>query len=390
MKILIINSVPYNIGDEIILRSTIFILKVIYPNSEIKVLTNNLLWSNYAINDLSYDLDYEYVCNTKINIIYQYSRRVLNYFGVKYHSRFSLFFASDYEKKITTELFEASLIILSGGSYFIQNYSNNLRVRTLKMLIEKGKKIIFFPQSIGPINNKTFFNLIEKVDLIFIRELISYNYVKERIKTNNLILTNDISLIYANFYENLPNKNNGIKNIIINFRKWDNFVDIEKFTNFCNFIIVKYDVNITYISTCQGINGYTNDSEIGLLIEKNIKYKKKFKVLLKKYELFEFIKIIKENDAYFGMRLHGALISLISGLPSFVINYEHKSLGIFESLSLQNYAVNFDDSIDKWIDKFDFFYNNFNFLKMQIPQIINKEQEKLYNSIKLHVSNIVK
>ena len=85
-------------------------------------------------------------------------------------------------------------------------------------------------------------------------------------------------------------------------------------------------------------------------------------LLNKKYTLEQFLIILSKQDAYIGMRLHGAILSLLAGIPALNIAYEDKTLGIFKSLGLTEYCFSYKEEVIIWINKVESFvvdYNNY-------------------------------
>lgn len=55
-------------------------------------------------------------------------------------------------------------------------------------------------------------------------------------------------------------------------------------------------------------------------------------------------------DMYIGMRLHGAILSMIGGTVAVNIGYEDKTPGIYQSMDNHAY-IDFEAPITMWINK---------------------------------------
>ena len=96
----------------------------------------------------------------------------------------------------------------------------------------------------------------------------------------------------------------------------------------------------------------------------------------KRYKPIELISKYHEFDAYIGMRLHGAILSMLGGTPAFNIGYEDKTKGIYEFLELSDYNIDYTAPIDNWIEKISDFLKNLKDIELSLEEK-QKERVKL-------------
>ncbi|MBK8635510.1 MAG: polysaccharide pyruvyl transferase family protein [Saprospiraceae bacterium] len=104
--------------------------------------------------------------------------------------------------------------------------------------------------------------------------------------------------------------------IVCNFRNWPGS-EIAKYTAFLNLVLNKYpEIQVEFLSTCQGITGYVDDSLIAQEIAQTLVDKNRITINQNIYTTTQLIEAFADHDLYLGMRLHGAIFSMIGGIPA--------------------------------------------------------------------------
>jgi polysaccharide pyruvyl transferase WcaK-like protein len=133
--------------------------------------------------------------------------------------------------------------------------------------------------------------------------------------------------------------------------------------SFCNVVLAK-GFNIEFISTCQGVENYRDDSKVAtvikdLLIAENPSYSDKISVNSKYNTYHELTELLNTKYAFtIGTRLHMCILSLINGTPAFNISYEVKGIECYKYLGLENYSADFNEPLENAIQKFNAFIQN--------------------------------
>lgn len=376
-KILITNSVAINGGDEALLRVTMEAFKSKLSNCSFIVLTNNPKDCSRYLPDIIFDYDWEYVLNKYppglINKIKSKIRnRLQRHFKVSYLNFFSRFFAGENEKKIYNYYRDADVILSSAGGYIHDIYGYDGRILGYQLAIFLKKDFFFFGQSLGPffnyVNHDAIVSVLNNSKGIFLREQLSRLHVERiGVMNKNIFVTTDMAFAWHRLmpgsYKHRVSQQP--KNIVMNFRKWKdeetNTLIKQKARELILHLITKYKFNITFLSTCQGIDGYVDDSlfaeELCLDLPEHIVNGISFN--RRKLPFHQLLTELSQFDMYVGMRLHGTIMSMLSGVPALNIAYEHKTAGIFSTIDYNDSFIDYTETADEWKNKTDDFITNY-------------------------------
>ena len=200
----------------------------------------------------------------------------------------------------------------------------------------------------------------------------------------NLAVGTDIAFILrTKFYRSYQKKTElKTNNYVFCFRLWGEKKEIKEIKNkavkFCKyFLTLNSSHKITFISTCQGIIGYNDDSllanEIISLLPKNLRFR--CEVINYKMTLFSLIEELSKYEGYIGMRLHAAIFSLLAGIPALNIGYEDKTKGIFDKLGYSNYHFHYKEPIETWFTKTKTFIEKKKCIRQSIDKKLKKMEE---------------
>ncbi len=390
-NIVVINSVPINGGDEALLKATLLLINDNFPDASIVTLCNNPVLYRKYLPEFKLDWDWEYAIlksdSAAPSLTFKAKRKLRyilkNILKLPFESKISRFLGSKRESRVFNTLKKADFVISSAGGYFHDFYGYEKRLSTLEFIHHTLNVPYFiFYQSVGPFWEKQQFGRLKlmfaNAQKIILRESFSENHLKTiGYDCSNVVVSSDIAFYLNRKYGKQVDLNKNLKNIAVNFRKWKYEAQseyiLEKAVSLCEKLL-KEGYKLIFISTCQGVNGYTDDSEFAMQIINCINPKLQNGITINKgkMSLESFLKFLENCDAYIGMRLHCAILSLISGIPVLNIAYEDKSLGIFQALELDACSFSYKEDITNWFIKTDDFMDNYNnYLKL----IVDKRKE---------------
>lgn len=375
-KILIANAVPTNNGD----AALVFALK------------NKLIERGYDVT----------ISTLKINTIkrlYPNMKWIKSEyeFGRNYHILFKVL--PGLKKKILKSRVlknkiykDIDVIISAPGGYINSYYGIEDRLYCMNLIKEKyNTKMIMYSQSVGPLNYRDK-DILDKYmnifDLFMVRDEISYNNVK---KYKNVIRTNDAAFLLDSNIDK-QEKNNIVG---ISVREWGfDGRNKEQYINLIKNIVIKCIENgnkVEFISTCQGLSNYIDDSKIANDVKMQIdeKYKSKVRVNEKYYSLDELRDYISKFKFIIGTRLHMCILSVMAGVPAFNISYEVKGKECFKILGLDEYSIDYNDDVNNSLEKLqDFIDRNeeLNNIYKEKAMKMNKEANKYFEYM---IENII-
>jgi polysaccharide pyruvyl transferase WcaK-like protein len=105
-----------------------------------------------------------------------------------------------------------------------------------------------------------------------------------------------------------------------------------------------------FISTCQGVAGYIDDSDLGVRVVAGLPPSLRSRCVVdrERHHTEALIHILSGCDLMFSMRLHGCLLAMLGGTPAMGLAYESKTPEIFRQLGLKKYQVPFTSYATRW------------------------------------------
>ena len=263
------------------------------------------------------------------------------------------------------------LFILGGGG-LIQDQTSifNIPFWLSKLVIANflNKKTYVFANSIGPlsysISKKLVSKVFKKVNLITLRDRISYLMLKNINIRRNMFVTTDpvfsLNLNDLSSHNSLMNKIDIDKKFVVislrhwfdtfpiipvkycvkfniktknNRIKWNNLVhQIELLVNWINH---ELDLSVIFIGMCPD-----RDDKIVDEIMSRVLRPEKNKYFPAEPDPYNVIRLIENSEFLIGMRLHSLIYSAIVKKPFIALSYSDKIDGMLTQVGLEKYNVN--------------------------------------------------
>lgn len=363
-KIVITNSHANNRGDEAAQRSLINSIKLLVPNAKFTVFTISPNGLQLQENVNVFQTFSASGKNALFIVIWTYFRSL----GI----RLPTFNKGRKIFELIEEMAKAKIIISApGGPYFGDLYSSHeIKEHLLHIYLSKilRKPVMIYGPSMGPFNshirNIIRRHILNKVEIITLRDHISEKYVENLTLTRPLIyLASDSAfqdavnideakikkiLVEENIIEsNGKNINKGPLIGITptgaewNYRNSENPEKEEKRYNkiiakTINYLIKKFNARIVFFPQLYG------DSDDMPLIKKIIKMvdkKETVKIISKEFNSDIQQAIISQMNLFIGNRYHSVIFALKGNIPTVCLAYEHKSIGVMETVKLEKYVI---------------------------------------------------
>lgn len=261
-------------------------------------------------------------------------------------------------------------VVSAPGGYVNSFYGVRKKLNLLTLFNKLLKKPIYmYSQSIGPLtksDQRALKNIIDSFRMFYVRDELSMDRIKRLSNSKNIYKTKDAAFLT---YSNKNDTTKKTKRVAISVREWNEKPkEVSNFKNNIKDIVVFLIENgfqITFISTCQGVRGYTDDSIIakGIVAELSDSGFDITNIIVdESYRTYDqLIDKINEFDFVIGTRLHMCILALINGIPAFNISYEEKGLECFKYLGIEKYSISYGQRDTQITDRIIEFIRNDDF-----------------------------
>lgn len=350
MKILITNIVTLNAGDAAILYAMVDVLRTAFGRD-----------TEFVVYDKHGDAPARYYPDLEFRKLLYLSREAhgLNFklglwsakHGIPVLPRALL---NSTERRDISEYKDADLIVSSGGTYLVENYSLAARIFDYQLSLYLEKPLVFYTQSLGPfadpLNRKALLPIFRESSAILVRDEQSHANLEELgVDKTKIHVAADAVFALCDVPAIESAKTGGRAaeqlRVAISVREWKHFKTldpaegmkryIEALRGLTTHLVEKHNANVTYISTCQGIPEYwTDDSKLAQIIVDGLPEATRRSVSVDSSfrRPAELAATLKNYALVIATRMHMAIIALSVGTPVLPIAYEFKMHGLFERL----------------------------------------------------------
>jgi colanic acid/amylovoran biosynthesis protein len=296
---------------------------------------------------------------------------------------------------------DADIICPVGGGYLYSSPKGFLGVGLLNMLFHIwigcrfGKRVVCFPQSVGPIrysiDSWIIKKVLSKVDTFFSRENMTTMYLTKELGLMNVVESIDIAFAlqpgkpYAYEFNN-PNFDKMIGITVLDWRfskrgssKKDISKYLQKIANTLNDIAKQYRINVLIfpqvtvaeknsdLPASYELKSYLNNINVEI-----------FK-LPSKLEPKRLMATYGGADIFIGSRMHSTIFSLKAGCTTIGLAYQPKTTGTFAQFGLINNAVDIEYFSEEELKRL--ILKGFSDNKINLESSIEKHISKVKNSL---------
>ncbi len=355
MNILITNCVPLNGGDEALLRALILSLKANWPDTSVNALCNDVELTRQYLPDLRIGADLE--------------------------------FATGAALRESSSLYRQADIVLSAPGGFLHDYYPlEDRLRGFEVALALGKPVVLLGQSLGPFwkpeSLRRIPEVLNRVSCICVRDGLSKQHLLEAgVAPSGIRATADVAFLWRRLAPELfCTRQSPTGKVGLCFRAWplgDTVAvkdTIAKAVELCHFLLKAPERQLLFVSTCQGIPGYVDDSELAADIRRKLPLELQDRCRVSRARLGprELMAALGECDAFIGMRLHACLLAMLAGCPAMGLGYEKKTSEIFQQLGLEPFQASFDSDLENWLRCARQFLAETTRLRARLPQILDQ------------------
>lgn len=380
MKILITNIVTLNAGDAAILYAMIDVLRAAFGDN-----TEFIVYDKHGDVPSRYYPDLEF---RKLLYLTRESKQgrmdQLRFRAGRWSIKQGIpflphVFLDSIERRDLLEYKTADLIVSSGGTYLVENYSLAARIFDYQLSLYLDRPLVFFTQSLGPFSNpenraalRPIFD--ESVAILLRDEQSRRNLDELGVKNKNVHVVADAAFALSDLEALEPAKLRLIDpgkrmRVAISVREWKHFKSVDPAQGMNRYydalralshhLVEKYDAEITYLSTCQGMPEYwTDDSREAQKIVDGLSpnTRKSVSVDADFHSPAVLARTLKDYDLVIATRMHMAILALSVGTPVLPIAYEFKMRELFGRLAQERWVQDIEavsgDSLINAVDQY--------------------------------------
>ena len=392
MKILLTNIVTLNVGDAAILYAMIDVLRGVFGQN-----------TQFIVYDKHGDAPRRYYPETEFRrLIYMHGatnnlRFRLGSWAIKHGIPVLPVVLNSAERGDLLEYKSADLIVSSGGTYLVENYSMAARIFDYELSLKLGKPLVFFTQSLGPFangeNRRALLPIFNRAIAILVRDQRSLNNLVDLgVKNPNVHLAADAAFALSDpaALESAKLKTQAAGTslrVAISVREWPHFKSLdsaegmkryrESLALLTEHLVVKHNAQVTFISTCQGMKEYwTDDSQVAQTIVNLLPASIRGAVSVDAdfHQPTQLANMLRDYDLVIATRMHMAILALGVGTPVLPIAYEFKMHELFERLGQQRWVQDIETlSAKTLIDTADTFLASLPEIREPLFTAVEKE-----------------
>jgi polysaccharide pyruvyl transferase WcaK-like protein len=294
------------------------------------------------------------------------------------------------------------MIVSSPGGYVNSYY--DIRTSLLPLILAKKsakrtrKKTAIYSQSIGPLNTSDRAYFVEAsryIDRILVRDDFSLEFMEGLDCRAGFRQTRDAAFLIPPKRSSAPVDS---RKVAVSVREWkfddrkmDRYIDLVK--SLCTHVL-KRGYSIEFLSTCQGVPGYRDDSRVAAQVREALlaadpSLAPLVSVNTSYYRVDDLTNYLNRTFAFtIGTRLHMCILSMLNGVPAFNISYEVKGVECYRYLGLEAYSVDFNESGDIAAGKLQTFVDQEGSIRRHLEDRLNELHRESREHLDLFLSDM--
>ncbi len=275
----------------------------------------------------------------------------------------------------------AAMVVTTGGGYLNENFNLNYRIRQFQVDTYLGKPPIFFTQSLGPFrkleNRNGLKTALNASPLILLRDEPSKSYLNglvDRMEKCHVVSESAFALAEVARIESLIRQSDPLKmeRIAISVRDWPYFksrsnkqgreIYRQAIASLVQKLIRDYEVEVTFISTCQGLDHFKyDDSKVAVEICKLLppEMMSHISIIKEFHHPSEIMDILREMDFVLATRFHMMVLAMCVGTPVMPIAYEFKTAELARQIGMKDVLCDIESiNAGDLMGKCDIYFHN--------------------------------
>jgi colanic acid/amylovoran biosynthesis protein len=258
----------------------------------------------------------------------------------------------------------ADFVISAPGGFLHEHYDITAALRGFRLALDLGKPLVLFAQSMGPFSSRVIrchlADVLQRAAFVAVRDSLSLQHLRDcGVSGDHVARVPDAVFLWRRPARSLYLAKSGPpRRAALCFRRWpygdrERFKEtVKKARHLVEHLRAHGVEEFLFVSTCQGIPGYVDDSDLALRIVEGVTSPLRDRCIINREHQHpeEMIRLLSACDVMFSMRLHGCLLAMLGGTPAMGLAYEPKTPEIFRQLGLKKYQLPFTSYATRWCE----------------------------------------
>lgn len=240
---------------------------------------------------------------------------------------------------------EADLVLAPGGGYLLERYQPEGRIRGYEYLLERGKRLAFFSQSIGRFEDPDLCarlgSVLAAAELVLVRDEASQEAVREMGRTEGLHLTADEAFLLP--VERRVGRPHSLL-IAASVHPWERNGSEDELRDDSHLAEIAASLTrllssgqvrtVTLASSTQGLGGAGQELEDDVLAASLLRtavpahWRNRIEIREGYLTAAEYAELAASHTAVISMRMHGAILAAVAHTPVLLANASDKALSL--------------------------------------------------------------
>jgi colanic acid/amylovoran biosynthesis protein len=280
----------------------------------------------------------------------------------------------------------ADLVISAPGGFLHEHYDITAALRGFRLALDLEKPLVLFAQSIGPFSSRDIrsqlADVLQRAALVAVRDSLSLQHVTDcGVTGDHVTRIPDAAFLWRRPARSLfVAKSGPPRRAALCFRRWP-YGDRERFTetvkkarHLVEHLRAQGVEEFLFVSTCQGIPGYVDDSDLAVRIVEGLPSPLRDRCVVNREHQHpeQMIRLLSGCDVMFSMRLHGCLLAMLGGTPAMGLAYESKTPEIFRQLGLKKYQLPFTSYATRWCECASGLFEDLDAVRVALPDALDR------------------
>jgi colanic acid/amylovoran biosynthesis protein len=289
----------------------------------------------------------------------------------------------------------ADLVISTPGGFLHDHYDISATLRGFQLAQRLNKPLVLFAQSMGPFNNSEtrcpVAHVLQHASLVAVRDSLSRQHITDcGVRGDHIISVPDAVFLWRKPTRSLYIAKSGpARRAALCFRRWPSAdrqayrETIKKARLFVAHLHSRGIEEFLFVSTCQGVDTYVDDSELAVRIVDGLPASLRDRCTVNREHQHpeQMIRLLSGCDVMFSMRLHGCLLAMLGGTPAMGLAYESKTPEIFRQLGLKKYQVPFTSYATRWCECASGLLDDLDAVRAALPATLDRMSASSYRAL---------